>query len=58
LTGQGLETLTRTIAERLVPDSPPPGAGVPFTQPQIDQLLSARAALCRFDPLAAADLLP
>ena len=32
LTGEGLETLAAVIVAALVPDPPPPGAGVPFTE--------------------------
>jgi len=35
LHGQGVETLIAAIARRLVPDPPPPGAAVPFTEAQI-----------------------
>lgn len=38
LTGQGIEALVRAIAHRLVPDPPPPGAAVPFTADQLEQL--------------------
>jgi len=41
-TGAGIEGLVGAIAGRLVPDPPPPGAAVPFTAEQINQLQSAR----------------
>lgn len=44
LRGEGIANLLRGIAERLVPDPPPPGAAVPFTEAQCLYLreLSAR----------------
>lgn len=39
-TGQGIEELSCLIAQRLVPNPPPPGAAVPFTEEQIDKLHS------------------
>jgi tRNA modification GTPase len=32
---EGMETLVAAIAERLVPDPPPPGTAVPFTEDQV-----------------------
>ncbi len=43
-TGEGIETLGRRIAARLVPDIPPPGAAVPFTERQVHWLNRALAA--------------
>jgi tRNA modification GTPase len=39
LTGEGIEELVQSIAHRLVPNPPPPGAAVPFTREQIERLL-------------------
>jgi tRNA modification GTPase len=41
-TGLNLSTLISTLASRLVPHQPPPGAAVPFTERQIDTLCEAR----------------
>ena len=38
ITGQGLESLLATIARRLVPSPPPPGAAVPVTEDQIAEI--------------------
>ncbi|MBN2580443.1 MAG: 50S ribosome-binding GTPase [Pirellulales bacterium] len=38
LTGQGIEVLAQTIAKRLVPHPPPPGAAVPFTEAHFRQI--------------------
>jgi len=57
LTGQGLPTLIRTMTRRLVPDPPPPGSAVPFTDRQIQLLRAARLALRRHDFAAATDAL-
>jgi tRNA modification GTPase len=38
LTGRGIDALTETIAERLVPMAPPAGAAVPFTHEQVERL--------------------
>ena len=38
LHGQGIETLLETIAGRLVPSPPPPGAAVPFTDEQVEMI--------------------
>ena len=38
LHGEGIESLLATIARRLVPDPPPPGAAVPFLSEQVDML--------------------
>jgi len=55
LRGDGIESLLATIARRLVPDPPPPGAAVPITAGQVEavrQLLGARGqgpgARCSF----------
>lgn len=52
--GQGMETLVRTIAQRLVPSPPPAGAAVPFTPEQVDRLHEVQAAIQRDDLRAAA----
>jgi len=41
----GVECLVRELAARLVPDPPPPGITVPFTQSQVQAVRSAQAAL-------------
>jgi tRNA modification GTPase len=38
LRSEGIDALVRAIAGRLVPDPPPPGAGVPFTEEQIARI--------------------
>jgi len=43
LTGAGIDAVVRAIADRLVPDPPPPGAAVPFTAAQIEYLASCRS---------------
>ena len=48
-TGEGIEQLATSIADRLVPRTPPAGAAVPFTADQIDALRTARAALAEGD---------
>ncbi|HUT92210.1 MAG TPA: GTPase [Thermoguttaceae bacterium] len=53
LTGAGMEALVRAIAERLAPDSPPPGAAVPFDDDQIVHLRETLAAISRHDSPAA-----
>jgi tRNA modification GTPase len=40
-TGEGIDQLPRRIADRLVPNPPPPGAAVPFTEDQIARLRSS-----------------
>ena len=44
-TGQGLDVLATRIAQRLVLNPPAAGAGVPFTQRQLEWLLDQRARL-------------
>jgi tRNA modification GTPase len=41
----GVADLVRELARRLVPEPPPTGTAVPFTQPQVQAVRSARAAL-------------
>jgi len=43
--GDGIEGLIAAIARRLVPESPPPGAGVPFRIAQVLRLTRARRLL-------------
>ncbi len=38
LSGRGIDALMAKIAERLVPSPPPPGAAVPFTAEQIEEV--------------------
>jgi tRNA modification GTPase len=45
LGGEGVDLLVHRIAARLVPQPPPPGAAVPFTAGQIEQIETALAAL-------------
>jgi tRNA modification GTPase len=44
-TGAGLDNLCERISRRLVPDPPPPGAGVPFTPRMIERLDAIAHAL-------------
>jgi tRNA modification GTPase len=53
LSGDGLDRLAASVAHRLVPDPPPPGAGVPFRPSHVRRLEAARGALRRGDPGAA-----
>ncbi len=43
--GFGIDTLVHEVARRLVPEPPGPGTAVVFTQPQIQAVRAARAAL-------------
>lgn len=45
LSGEGLRELCRQVAERLVPETPGPGAGVPFTPQLAGQVEAAHAAV-------------
>ncbi len=45
LTGQGLPELIQAIIRRLIPQPPPPGAAIPFTDRQIQALQIAHLAL-------------
>jgi len=38
LSGQGMDVLAKTIAQRLVPHPPPAGAAVPFTEAHVQQI--------------------
>jgi tRNA modification GTPase len=40
LSGQGIDELSAAISQTLVPDPPPAGAAVPFTEPQIARVQS------------------
>ncbi|SIO12943.1 tRNA modification GTPase [Singulisphaera sp. GP187] len=51
--GDGIEPLGSAIARRLVPEPPPPGAGVPFRPGQVRHLSQALKALEANDPTAA-----
>ncbi len=53
LTGVGIDQLLSTIARRLVPTVPPPGAAVPFTAAQVRALQATLAACRREDRNAA-----
>ena len=41
-TGEGIEALSEAIADRLVPEPPPPGAAVPFAAGQLEYLADCR----------------
>ncbi|MDZ4783012.1 MAG: GTPase [Planctomycetia bacterium] len=45
LTGQGIESLVAAIAQRLVPETPPRGAAVPFTPAQVARLKNIQTDL-------------
>ena len=47
LRGDGIEVLLETIAGRLVPDPPPPGAAVPFTEEQVAAISRLAGELAR-----------
>jgi tRNA modification GTPase len=53
----GVEGLVRELARRLVPEAPPPGTAVPFTQSQVQAVRSARAALAAGNERQALTLL-
>jgi tRNA modification GTPase len=46
LTGQGIAELVRTLGAKLIPDPPPPGAAVPFSERQVDAIVNA---ICLLD---------
>jgi tRNA modification GTPase len=56
-TGTGLADLCSTLASRLVPAPPPPGAAVPFTATLIDGIAQARERLASGDLPQARSLL-
>lgn len=45
LNGAGIDKLIAAISAAIVPAAPPPGAAVPFSQPQLSAISSALAAL-------------
>lgn len=45
LEGTGIESVLSALASRLVPEPPPPGAGVPFRPRQVNRLRRARLLL-------------
>ncbi len=51
--GDGIEELASTIAHRLVPSPPPPGAAVPVNARHVEALQSAAVSLAHGDPHAA-----
>lgn len=53
LSGEGIDSLCARIAERLVPDPPPPGAGVPFLPRHFEVLSRARDLWRGGDPEGA-----
>jgi tRNA modification GTPase len=53
LTGAGIAGLADAIARRLVPDPPPPGAAVPFTE-RLQNGIAEALALCRAGQLTEA----
>lgn len=57
LTGENLPRLAAWIAERLVPNPPPPGVAVPFTPRLADLVEAANAALLADQPAEASRLL-
>lgn len=44
-TGEGIERLLEEIARRLVPNDPPPGTPVPFTEEQVERLTQLKRKL-------------
>jgi tRNA modification GTPase len=52
-TGQGIDQLCHWIPERLVPNPPPRGAGVPFTEKQIAGLQESKHRLAGGDVAGA-----
>jgi tRNA modification GTPase len=57
LSGIGLEALLSAISHRLVPDAPPPGTAVPFTERQWSSLQRAMDFAARRDPQGAFEAL-
>jgi tRNA modification GTPase len=51
--GDGIESLIQTLAQRLVPTPPPPGAGVPFRPAQFRRIDRAWGALRKGDSATA-----
>jgi tRNA modification GTPase len=57
LTGEGIELLTRSIADHIAPDPPPRGAPIPFRQRHVTSLKNALAAAVGGDSGTASRLL-
>jgi tRNA modification GTPase len=57
LSGAGIDSVLRSVAMRLVPESPPAGAPVPFTVAQIERLEGLAAALSGQDRRAILGIL-
>lgn len=55
--GQGIDTLVREIARRLVPESLLPGTAVVFTQPQLQAVRAALSALAATNEVEAESIL-
>ena len=54
-TGKGVEELMNAIVGRLVPNAPPPGAGVPLNVDQVDVISEIRSPCLADDPGVALD---
>jgi len=50
LRGEGIEALQRAVVDRLVPQPPPPGAAVPFTAEQVEQIARRAGVVPKREP--------
>ena len=55
--GEGVDVLISKLGQRLVPNSPPSGAAVPFTVEHVDTFVLASEAIAAGKPMVAVELL-